>query len=622
MSLIFGNCNFESENNAYLFQHLKENSKPPYFDKIDTWNNSITYLGNYHSLHTPEAVNESPIYTVENLTITVNARLDNRVELCKLLEIPTNLHNEIPNNILILKAYQKWYTDCVNYIHGDWTFAIWNDVKQELFVARDQFGLTGIYYSTFENSFVFSSRLIGILKSLNTIEIDKNEIVKSILDLNENGNRTIYKNIYQLERGYYLLVKKNTIQYNQYFSFSIPTNLIYKKKQDYVEHFLELYENAVKVRMQCTGKIGSMLSGGLDSGSVSALVARELKKKNQQLSVFTAIPQFDSSNLTNANHFGDETHFSKSTAEFSNNMNQFFVNGNDISLLEGIENHINSDCLPPGSPGNSYWVQEILLQANKQGITTLFGGFAGNATISWNESIKNLPLIQKLKHRDIDLYSKLRFIKQAIYTSHVKLDKTSPINTIENKILQSCLNPKILNDSTLIKSLQIENKWENQTNNAKRLLLMSSRNSALSSIWQEYGYQHGINIVDPTRDLNLTNFCLSVPEYLFYNRYMIRESMKGILPENVRLNKQRGKQSSDAQLHIQSNYEDFKNLLLKFIENSYVCEYIDIKKLHTVFNNITDNPSIELQKECSTIFLKGLIYGLFINKQVNYETRN
>ena len=458
MSLIFGNYKFETNSNSYNTDHLKVSNQPPHFDKFRHWNNESIYLGNYHSVYTPEAKYESPIYTLDKLTISANARLDNRKELFKLLDLSTTLLDETPNNILILKAYQKWNTNCVNYIHGDWAFAIWNDEKKELFIARDQFGLTGIYYSQNENDFVFSSRLKGILNTTNNTEIDESRLLSNQFNTTNEGNKTLYKHIFQLERGHCLILRNREVTYKKYFSFSLPDPIRYKNNQDYIDHFLELYENAVKVRMHSTGKLGSMLSGGLDSGSVTALVAKELKKINQSLISFTSVPLYDSSSLTLSHHFGDETEYSKSTAEFSGNIEHFFVNGSESSLVNGIESYIENHCAPPGTPGNTYWIQEILSNANRMGIKTLFGGFAGNATISWNESLNNLTLLEKLQRKDIKLQTKIKYIKQFILNSSKKKN-TNSINTQqENQNKYSCFNKELFNDSILLESNNQQHK--------------------------------------------------------------------------------------------------------------------------------------------------------------------
>ena len=128
MNLIFGTYNLDQKSNNAIFQAINENSKPPYYSQLDTWSNDYVHLGNY--LNTPNSKNDIPIYTKDELTIIANARLDNHEELCKLLDIPNTKQHEIPNHILLLRAYQKWNVDCVNHIRGDWAFCIWNDIKK------------------------------------------------------------------------------------------------------------------------------------------------------------------------------------------------------------------------------------------------------------------------------------------------------------------------------------------------------------------------------------------------------------------------------------------------------------------------------------------------------------
>ena len=98
--------------------------------------------------------------------------------------------------------------------------------------------------------------------------------------------------------------------------------------------------------------------------------------------------------------------------------------------------------------------------------------------------------------------------------------------------------------------------------------------------------------------------------------------MKGILPDNVRNNKLRGKQASDVQLFIKENYVNINKIITRFEENSAVCHIINIDKLREILAKINKSPNLQLQKDCDTILIKGISYGLFIEKQSKYDTRN
>ena len=110
------------------------------------WQSELLGLG-YLALHsTPESLYDSqPLNNQDNsLILIASARLDNRDDLCASLNISTALMANIPDSALILKAYEKWGRACLQWLLGDWAFALWDVHRQELFIARDHNGISGL----------------------------------------------------------------------------------------------------------------------------------------------------------------------------------------------------------------------------------------------------------------------------------------------------------------------------------------------------------------------------------------------------------------------------------------------------------------------------------------------
>ena len=82
----------------------------------------------------------------ENILLTASARLDNREELCDIFNIPLAKRQTTPDGQLVFLSYKKWRAESCKHIFGDWSFAVWHGKEQQLFLARDHLGNTGLFY--------------------------------------------------------------------------------------------------------------------------------------------------------------------------------------------------------------------------------------------------------------------------------------------------------------------------------------------------------------------------------------------------------------------------------------------------------------------------------------------
>lgn len=616
MSLIFGIVHHKTNNVVEYLTQIENAILPTQFNKKDVWVDQNVGLGNILRINTPESLFENLPFTWGEKVITSTSRLDNREELMQLLNIPTEIRQEIPDSILFLKAFEKWGEECVHHIDGDWAFAIWDKVKKQLFIARDHFGNTGLYFHQSNNCFVFSSNLKGILV-LKEIPIKVNELSLAgiLINRNPDNGETAYENIYELQRGHCMTLKDGKISKKRFWFPEKINEIIYKTKKEYLEHFINIYQNSVNSRLRNSGKIGTTLSGGLDSGSVSVLAAKELAKKQIRLQAYTAVPSHNVTNFVKANRFGDETSLAQSTANFSGNIDLMLIKGEYISILEGIKRHIEIHSTPPITASNSFWIHELLETAQKDGIKTLFTGQAGNSTISWKGLNRN-------QNSDQHFASNTELIKNIIKS----LMPASLISWAQNKknnpeiSSYSAINPLMIQNLNLQEYLNEENNYRSTFKTAieQRFYMMNPKRSSIGSYWQTNGYHYGINIVDPTRDKKLTEFCLAIPDHFYTenneNRHIIRESMIGLLPEEVRLNKKIGLQSADSQFLIQNEYYEIINIISTFENSELISSFLNLQKMKKIAQKNYEKPDHKFKMECDNILMKGIGIGLFLQQ--------
>jgi asparagine synthase (glutamine-hydrolysing) len=206
--------------------------------------------------------------------IVADCRLDCRAELLsKLAGKGVRLQGITPDCELILWAYNVWGVECVRYLAGDFSFAIWDAPRQILYCLRDHFGIKPFYYATLGDLLVFSNTL-NCVRRHPAVSAELNDAAVAdflLFGLNCDNGSTTFRDVRRLPPAHSLTVSRDGTEIARYWRAPVDGRIRYRRPADYVEHFRELFDAAVADRMR-TNRIGVLLSGGLDSASVAATV--------------------------------------------------------------------------------------------------------------------------------------------------------------------------------------------------------------------------------------------------------------------------------------------------------------------------------------------------------------
>jgi asparagine synthase (glutamine-hydrolysing) len=217
---------------------------------------------------------------LDSLWITADVRLDHKSELINKLVAAggQGTATDVPDAMLILRAYAAWGPGCVEHLRGDFSFGIWDGVAKTLFCARDHFGIKPFYYTNLGKVFLFSNTLNCLrLHQLVTNELNDAAIGDFLLfGLNCDNSTTTYRDIQRLPPAHWLLVSSDRVQIECYWRPPTEGRIRYARADDYLDQFTELLKRAVEDRTRIN-KAGILLSGGLDSGSV-AVFANEISR--------------------------------------------------------------------------------------------------------------------------------------------------------------------------------------------------------------------------------------------------------------------------------------------------------------------------------------------------------
>ena len=201
-------------------------------------------------------------------TITFNGEVYNYKELRTELEKKGHVFSSESDTEVILKTYAEYGHECPKYLEGMFAFAIWDEARDELFIARDRFGKKPFYFTFIDGLFIGASEIKAIFESglvsghISTTALDEYLTFGYILP-----NKTIYSNIQTLLPAHSGVVKNGTLQTQEYWRLEKKQSTAsYDEAKETIRHLLN---EAVRKRMIADVEIGSLLSGGVDSTLVT-----------------------------------------------------------------------------------------------------------------------------------------------------------------------------------------------------------------------------------------------------------------------------------------------------------------------------------------------------------------
>ena len=212
--------------------------------------------------------------------ICYNGEIYNFRKIRKILEDCGHRFKSATDTEVVLKAYLQWGTECLQKFVGMFAFAIWDSRNQTLFLARDRLGIKPLYYylNESEGILIFSSELKALMVFKNFVKDVNPDAIPLFLHYQYiPAPGTIFKNTYKLLPGQFLIYDGNTVGKKEYWRLpEIPRTQTApgKSEDDQLQHLDDLLTTAVSDRLVSDVPLGALLSGGIDSSMVVALMQK------------------------------------------------------------------------------------------------------------------------------------------------------------------------------------------------------------------------------------------------------------------------------------------------------------------------------------------------------------
>lgn len=477
-----------------------------------------------------EAATQPMSYLNNRYWLTYNGEIFNFIELKEELKQKGYSFRSDSDSEVILASYHCWGTKCLQKFNGMWAFAIWDSEMKKLFLARDRFGIKPLYFLYIPYQiFAFASetnafkKLEGFERAFNIGMVKK--AMLSPFNLEAFGE-TIFKSIHQLKPGFKLLIDEyGVLNEEKWWETGLHLNKPVRNYHKQVELFKDIFEDSCKLRLRSDVEIATALSGGLDSSSVYCMLHNlkdksedSLRLPNKWLRAFSAIfPDTEQ----------DEAFFAQKAANFVNG-DLTYIHQETNNLPEKLEESVTHLDFIYNTP--LFIGSDIYKGMKEHGISVSMDGH-GVDEMMFGYPFTVFEYYGRLFNTNKDFSDEVWGIYEKLFFE--KPEKPKWIRTKKNF-------------SELIKN-QIKRISDINGNKARmedfayKILYEQFHHTMLPTILRNFdkmAMQHSVEIRMPFMDWRLVTFMfsLSVKSKLGngYTKRIVRDAMKGILPEQVR----------------------------------------------------------------------------------------
>jgi asparagine synthase (glutamine-hydrolysing) len=224
--------------------------------------------------------------------VVADASLDERERLVRELgTMGVRAEADAPVARLLLAAYRAWGTRCAEHLHGDFAFAIWDDTRARLLLARDRFGTRPLYYARANGAVVYANALDvvrahpGVSSTLDAAAIGDFLRMGSNTDL----EGTAFAQIRCVPPAHILVIDGAQTKATRYWELPTGSALAYRRVDEYAEHFTSVFREAVADRLRGLPAAALLMSGGRDSTAVAALARDVASGGTPRLAATTAV---------------------------------------------------------------------------------------------------------------------------------------------------------------------------------------------------------------------------------------------------------------------------------------------------------------------------------------------
>ena len=564
-------------------------------------------------------------------TLAADVRLDARDELGAELGIAPTAARQLSDSDLVMRAIERWEEDAIPRLIGDFALILWDSAEHRLILARDVQGRRPLHYHKRDRAIAIASMPKGLLALADVPnEPDEEAVAEFLAILPERTPRSFFRGIERVVPGEILVFTPQSATRRQYWQFEPkPLRL---RDEEYLEAIREMLDRAVSAQLRGAGlKVGSQLSGGLDSSSVTATAAR-LMAPDGKVIAFTSAPRqgFEAPEFTG--RFNDESGHAAALAALYPNIDHVVLRGNRRSPLAALDRNFLLYDRPALNLCNNVWIEGFLELGKERGLNVMLIAEFGNMTISYTglEGLAEMLArgrLLRLARESIRLRRNgMRLLSIGAYSVGPFLPRSlwRGFNRIAGRRVGirdwSAVRPDRL--------AQLERSARARGNNLSNT---NWRDSVAMRKWM-YGLIDdgnfmkghlagwGIDTRDPTLDRRLVELCLSIPidQYVKHgqSRALARRAFADRLPSIIVEETRKGYQAADWHEGFLAALPDAAAEADRIASLPAASSILDTERLRDLLKNAgkADLNSWRGEADYRLALLRGISAGHFLRK--------
>jgi asparagine synthase (glutamine-hydrolysing) len=581
-----------------------------------------------------DAFEKQPMQGVRGPVVSA-ARLDNRTALLEAFKVSASEASRLSDGHLVSLAFDRWGEDLCSHLQGDWALAAWDARERRLLLARDACGSATLYYYEGKGFIAFASSLKALLSLPGAVrEPDRLRLTQVLVSWQHDPELTAYKGFERLVWAHAMTVGSDGHTRTwRHWSPEGRTVLNYRRDAEYEEAFLEYYTGAVQSCLRTQRPVAATLSGGRDSGSVVSLAAPILASQGRGLTAYTSVPCLPPDGAGNR-RFGNEWELAHATATMAGaNVQHVAIDAANYGVIQGVDYLLDTHDGPSHAASNKYWLQAINESVFQSGAGALLTGLLGNATVSWSGN--GTALLELLQGNP------------AVASRLFLHGEPNPWLTLKRQVLKPLLKPGLL---ALRRLASPRNVWQtysalnphmaSEVNLNDRMraagydpsfIFSPLENIHLRFFWPavgvgcgitaEMGARHSFSILDPTANLSLVEFILSVPDDQFrckgQSSWLMRRAFRNRLPGPVLNGRLSGLQAADLGHRILRELPAFRETLSSLDSLPEAQAFLDMPLLHRCLDDLVAKVDPSTTGRAVTILVRGLGVGMFLRRLAN-----
>ncbi|RAJ80159.1 asparagine synthase (glutamine-hydrolysing) [Chitinophaga dinghuensis] len=510
---------------------------------------------------------ELPFSMDGNIRIVGDVRLDNRTRLIKQLsQYFSGLTTATPDAYLVLYAYKQWKEQCLQYLSGDFAFAIWNEAENYLFCARDHFGIIPFYYSLQDDKLFFTNFFHAIKPITHLMDSLDEEVLKDYLTIGVNCRieQTIYKQIKKLPPAHQLMYKNGQLSVVRYWETPVDIKPIrYKNNTVYAEHFYHLFEQSVRDRLRNSNAACS-LSGGMDSSAIAATAKNILTATYGNDSTLLACNiRYDYLVSEQEGYFADLT-----AKHLGIPLKKYVAEDYMKNIAKPLNAWIPEPAVIPDATAENQILSDIEPFAN-----IYFTGFGGDPMFEYGNIATSSSKAHRRKFQPIqDQWNMYRTF--GFYT-------TPLFQKVKNWLALAAHGKKRTEENQMVMNTH-------QASTNVRSIYALSENPYWAALFETFhpGFSNKkVKVRQPFFSLDLYLFMLALPPHILFQKSLLRMAMEPFLPAAVT---KRSKTPLFGNPHNQNlQNEEIRSALQKEMEhgNTFLTGKMDTTTLLADLNN-------------------------------------